>query len=136
MCIPQNNQIKFCEWTICGILNWFVTLVLIVLLLCMSIYLMCYSRSNCSVSPNKRVSYIYYSILIFWYSLDESVEQKAYSTNDYLRVTEEQARDLVPEEQRKGIECLFLFYASSINSFHQTSRQNYPFSCLQMLQLQ
>lgn len=31
------------------------------------------------------------------------VEPKAYSTEDYMRITEEQAKALVPEEQRKGI---------------------------------
>ena len=39
---------------------------------------------------------------IVWHYADEPVEPKAYSTEDYLRVTEEQARALVPEEQRKG----------------------------------
>lgn len=32
-------------------------------------------------------------------------EQKAYSTEDYLRVTEEQAKALVPEDQRKAAEA-------------------------------
>ncbi|KAI5060064.1 hypothetical protein GOP47_0024484 [Adiantum capillus-veneris] len=35
----------------------------------------------------------------------ESVKPKAYSTEDYVRVTEEQARALVPEEQRKAAEA-------------------------------
>lgn len=35
----------------------------------------------------------------------EVVEPKAYSTEDYLRVTEEQARALVPEEQRQAAEA-------------------------------
>eukprot|EP00250_Pteridium_aquilinum_P026786 c33589_g1_i1 orf=158-895(+) len=35
----------------------------------------------------------------------EPVQQKAYSTEDYLRVTEEQAKALVPEEQRKAAEA-------------------------------
>ncbi|MCO5587583.1 hypothetical protein L7F22_041532 [Adiantum nelumboides] len=35
----------------------------------------------------------------------ESVKSKAYSAEDYARVTEEQARALVPEEQRKAAEA-------------------------------
>lgn len=35
----------------------------------------------------------------------EAVKPKAYSTEDYLRVTEEQARALVPEEQRQAAEA-------------------------------
>lgn len=33
------------------------------------------------------------------------IEQKAYSTEDYLRITEEQAKALVPEEQRRAAEA-------------------------------
>lgn len=36
---------------------------------------------------------------------NESVQPKAYSTEDYLRVTEEQAKALVPDEQRKAAEA-------------------------------
>jgi hypothetical protein len=37
---------------------------------------------------------------IRWKAADEP---KAYTTEDYLRITEEQANALVSEEQRKGI---------------------------------
>ena len=74
----RNNKIKLYEWTFCVIPNWFVTVVIIALLLCMSIYLICYTKSNCSVTLYKWVSYIYYCSLNFlvlfrWICWTESV---------------------------------------------------------------
>jgi hypothetical protein len=53
---------------------------------------------------------------LFWVWEEEVTnEPRAYTTEDYLRMTEEQAKALVPEEQLKGKSYKEFFYCCWIS---------------------
>jgi len=50
-----------------------------------------------------------------WEEGEVTNEPRAYTTEDYLQITEEQAKALVPEEQRKGKSYKEFFYCCWIS---------------------